>query len=190
MDLSACHHTALRSRPLPTTSTAPHSPPRSLFLKARQCRDKPPLVPGSTEKLTNVGQSRADPASFLSRKLTPTPNPGSSLSLTSLALPVARRYVAPKHRKLYPIATHSCKHIAKSFISASDTGGIREAAGLNHPFPFLLGPVNNHLISFRFNSNILRGRFPCPHISYLIEINSMRSSCWTPICVLMYPLWP
>jgi len=28
---------------------------------------------------------------------------------------------------------------------------------------------------------------PFPHISYLIEINSMRSFCWTPICVLVVP---
>jgi hypothetical protein len=58
--------------PPPTANTALPSPLDLAFLKSRHCRDKPPLVPGSTEKLTNVGQSRLDSASFLFRNLTPT----------------------------------------------------------------------------------------------------------------------
>ena len=50
--------------------------------------------------------------------------------LTSLVLPEARALCGAEALRLYPIATHSCKHFAKSFISATDSGGLREAAGL------------------------------------------------------------
>ena len=88
------------------------------------------MVPGSTEKLTNIGQSRVDPASFLFRKLTPTPNPGSSLTAYQSRLAWGAAICGAEALKLYPIAMHSCEHFAKSFISTTGSGGLREAAGL------------------------------------------------------------
>jgi hypothetical protein len=161
----------------------PPPPPSIKFLKSRHCRDKPPLVPGSTEKVTNIGQSRVDPASFLFRNLTPTPNPGSSLSTYQSRLSCGAALCGAEAPRLYPIATHSCMHIAKSFISASDTGIVSQLASTTL-FPFPPGQVT---ISFHFG--LIRvsseGAFDAlsPHLLFNRN-HSMRSSCRTPICVL------